>query len=330
VSLKRKDITARIVRAVLAALGLAGLASIGGAGAQPSSSRLVTVVVPGPPGSTPDLLARILAEWLRPILGQDFVIENRPGAGGIIGAEFVARAAPDGHTFLCATEWVFFSHLLNSKLTFDPHAFAPVSVVARYPLVLIGRKDLPVGDIDEMIRYARVNPGKLSYASSGIGSMHQLVYEAIKKQANIDLTHVPYRGGPPAMNDLLAGHVDVSLTSLNQAAPLIREGRLKLLAVVSSARLKEFPDAPALSEVLPGLEADAWSGMVAPPHTPDAITKRLSDAIAQVLRMPDVRARLTKLLLQPVGNTPDEMRAMMRKDAERWAPVVTAAKIIIN
>jgi tripartite-type tricarboxylate transporter receptor subunit TctC len=279
-------------RTLLAALAFTGFASIGGAAAQPSSSRLVTVVVPGPPGSTPDLLARVLAERLRQILGH--------------------------------------SHLLNSKLSFDPHAFAPVGIIARYPLVLIGRKDLPVGDIAEMIRYARVNPGKLSYASSGIGSMHQLVYEAIKKQANIDLTHVPYRGGPPAMNDLLAGHVDVSLTSLNQAAPLIKEGKLKLLAIVGGARLTEFPDAPALTEVLPGQEADAWSGMVAPPRTPEATTKRLSDAIAQVLQMPDVRARLAELLLEPVGNTPDEMRAIMRKDAERWAPVVTAAKITIN
>jgi tripartite-type tricarboxylate transporter receptor subunit TctC len=287
-------------------------------------------VVPAPPGSTPDLLARILAERLRPILGQDFIIENRPGAGGLIGAEFVARAAPDGHALLCATEWVFFSHLMNSKLSFDPYSFSPVSVVARYPLALIGRNNLPIGDIAEMISYARANPGKLSYASSGIGSMHQLVYEAIKKQANIELAHVPYRGGPPAMNDLLAGHVDVSLTSLNQAAPLIKEGRLKLLAIVSGTRLTQFPDAPALTEVLPGLEADAWSGMVAPPRTPEAITKRLSDAIAEVLRMPDVRARLAELLLEPVGNTPDEMRVMMRKDADRWASVVTAAKIIIN
>jgi tripartite-type tricarboxylate transporter receptor subunit TctC len=317
-------------RTLLAALAFTGFASIGGAAAQPSSSRLVTVVVPGPPGSTPDLLARMLAERLRQILGQDFIIENRPGAGGLIGAEFVARASPDGNTLLCATEWVFFSHLLNSKLNFDPHAFAPVGIIARYPLVLIGRKDLPVGDIAEMICYARANPGKLSYASSGIGSMHQLVYEAIKKQANIDLAHVPYRGGPPAMNDLLAGHVDVSLTSLNQAAPLIKEGKLKLLAIVGGARLTEFPDAPALTEVLPGLEADAWSGMVAPPRTPEAITKRVSDAIAQVLRMPDVRARLAELLLEPVGNTPDEMQAIMRKDVERWAPVVTAAKITIN
>jgi tripartite-type tricarboxylate transporter receptor subunit TctC len=309
---------------------LAVLTSISCAIAQSASNRLVTVVVPSPPGSTPDLLARLLSERLRPILGRDFIVENRPGAGGAIGAEFVARAAPDGHTLLCAVEWVFFSHLLNARLSFDPHAFAPVSVIVRYPLVLIGRKDLPANDIGDVIRYARAHPGKFSYASSGKGSMHQLVYEAIKRQANVDLTHIPYRGGPPAVNDLLAGHVDVSLTSLNQAAPLIRDGKLKLLGIVSDSRLTEFPDAPALAEVLPGLEADAWTGMVAPPRTPETITKPLSDAIAQVLQMPDVRARLTDILLEPIGSTPDRMRAMMRKDAERWAPVIAGAAITVD
>lgn len=317
-------------RTLVAALALAGLASTGGAMAQSSSSKIVTVVVPSPPGSTPDLLSRLLSERLRPMLGRDLIVENRSGAGGAIGAEFVARAAPDGHTLLCATEWVFFSHLLHSKLKFDPHAFAPVSVIVRYPLVLVGRRDLPAKDIDEVIRYARAHPGKLSYASSGKGSMHQLVYEAIKRQANVDLTHVPYRGGPPAITDLLAGQVDVSLTSLNNAAPLIKDGKLKLLGVVSNSRLTEFPEAPALTEVLPGLEADAWTGLVAPPRTPGEITRPLSEAIAQVLRMPDVRARLTETLLEPVGSTPDQMRAMMRKDAERWAPVIAAAKISVD
>ena len=319
-----------IGRAAVLALALAALASYGDAVAQPSPARPVNVIVPAPPGSTPDLVARILGERLRPIIGQGFLVENRPGAGGTIGAEFVARAAPDGQTLLCATEWVFFSHLLHTKLNFDPHSFAPVSVVVRYPLVLIGRRDLPASNIEDLIAYARAQPGKLSYASSGKGSMHQLVYEAIKRQANVELTHVPYRGGPPAINDLLAGHVDVSLTSINQAAPLVKDGKLKLLAVVDNSRLSDFPDTPRLAEVLPGLEAEAWTGLVAPPATPEAVTRRLSDAVAQVLQMPDVRARLLEMLLEPVGSTPNEMRTVMRKDANRWAPVIKTANITID
>jgi tripartite-type tricarboxylate transporter receptor subunit TctC len=213
-------------RSFLAALVMAGLAATGNATAQSYPNRKVTVVT-GAPGSTPDVLARLLAEKLRPMLGQDFIVENRPGAGGTIGAEFVARAVPDGHVLLCMTEWLFFSHLLYKKLSFDPHAFEPVSVLAKYPLILIGRGDLPFSTIAELIPYARAHPGKLNYASAGKGSMHQLVYEGIKKQAQIDLTHVPYRGGPLAMNDLLAGHVDISLTSLNQGAPHVKDGKVE-------------------------------------------------------------------------------------------------------
>src|SRR5215204_3780138 len=317
-------------RSFLAGLVMAGLIATGNATAQSYPSRMVTLVVPGPAGSTPDLLARLFAERLRPILGQDFIVENRPGAGGTLGAEFVARAAPDGHVLLCTVEWLFFSHLLHKKLTFDPHAFEPVSVLAKYPLILIGRSDLPVSSVAELIPYARAHPGKLNYASSGKGSMHQLVYEGIKKQAHIDLTHVPYRGGPLAMNDLLAGHVDISLTSLNQGAPYVRDGKLKLLGIVSHTRLPDFPDAPALTEVLPGLEADAWTGIAAPPRTPKEITRKLSEAIARIVQMPDLRMRFSELLLEPVGSTPEQMMAMVRKDAERWAPVIAAAKISVD
>lgn len=316
-------------RSFLAALVMAGLATTGNATAQSYPNRMVTVVT-GAPGSTPDVLARLLAEKLRPMLGQDFIVENRPGAGGTIGAEFVARAVPDGHVLLCMTEWLFFSHLLYKKLSFDPHAFEPVSVLAKYPLILIGRGDLPFSTIAELIPYARAHPGRLNYASAGKGSMHQLVYEGIKKQAQIDLTHVPYRGGPLAMNDLLAGHVDISLTSLNQGAPHVKDGKLKLLGIVSHTRLSEFPNAPALAEVLPGLEAEAWTGIAAPPRTPKAITGKLSEAIARILQMPDVRTRLSELLLEPVGGTPEQMMAMMRKDLARWAPVITAANVSID
>jgi tripartite-type tricarboxylate transporter receptor subunit TctC len=232
---------------------------------------------------------------------------------------------------LCTVEWLFFSHLIHTKLNFDPHAFEPVSIIAKYPLVLIGRKDLPLGDIAELISYARRHPGKLTYASSGIGSMHQLVFEGIKRQAAIDLTHVPYRGGSPQfVNDMLAGHVDVSLTPLGNGAAYVRDGKLKLLGILSNARLAEFPDAPAISEVLPGLETDGWTGIAAPPRTPRDVTYKLSKAIARVLEMPEVRERILGLKAIPVGNTPDQMRRVIQNDTERWAPVIRAAKISID
>jgi tripartite-type tricarboxylate transporter receptor subunit TctC len=298
---------------------------------QPYPNRLVTLIVPTPAGGTPDILARLVVDKLRATVRQDVVVDNRPGAGGIIGAESAARAAPDGHVLLCTVEWLFFSHLMHTKLSFDPHAFEPVSIIAKYPLVLIGRKDLPVGNIAELIAYARRHPGKLTYASSGIGSMHQLVFEGIKQQAAIDLTHVPYRGGSPQfVNDMLAGHVDVSLTPLGNGAPYVRDGRLRLLGILGNARLAEFPEAPAISEVLPGLETDGWTGIVAPPRTPKEITYKLSQAVARAVQVPDVRGRLLGLQAVPVGNTPDQMRQVIQTDTERWAPVIRAAKITID
>ncbi|MFL6804505.1 MAG: Bug family tripartite tricarboxylate transporter substrate binding protein [Xanthobacteraceae bacterium] len=318
------------IRSLTAAIFLANAVASGSAAEQPYPNRVVTLVVPSPAGGTPDLLARLVAERLRVAMGQDFIVDNRPGAGGIIGAESVARAASDGHVLLCAVEWLFFSHLMHKKMSFDPRALEPVSVVAKYPLILIGRKDLAIDSIAELIAYARRQPGKLTYASAGVGSMHQLVFEGIKKQAGIDLTHVPYRGGSQFVNDMVAGHVDVSLTALGNGAPYVKDGRLKLLGIVGNERLPEFPAAPALSEVLPGLEADAWTGIAAPPRTPKDITDKLSQAIARAMRMSDVRERLLALQAIPVGSTPDQMQAAIQKDIDRWAPVIRAATISVN
>jgi tripartite-type tricarboxylate transporter receptor subunit TctC len=318
-------------RMIAAAAAMIGSIATSNAAEQPHANRLVTLVVPTPAGGTPDILARLVVDKLRNAIGRDVVVENRPGAGGIIGAESVARAAPHGHVLLCTVEWLFVSHLIRSKLSFDPHAFEPVSIIAKYPLMLIGRKDLPFGNLADLIVYARRHPGKLTYASSGIGSMHQLVYEGIKRQAAIDLTHVPYRGGAPQfVNDMMAGHVDVSLTPLGNGAPYVRDGKLKLLAILNDVRLSEFPDAPAISEVLPGLETYGWTAIVAPPRTPRDITDEFSQAVARVLDMPEVRERILAMQALPVGNTPDQMRRVIEADTERWAPVIRAAKIGID
>jgi tripartite-type tricarboxylate transporter receptor subunit TctC len=318
-------------RMIAAALAVIGSIATGNALEQPYPNRLVTLIVPTPAGGTPDILARLVVNKLRDAIGRDVIVENRPGAGGIIGAESAARATPDGHVLLCTIEWLFVSHLIHNKLSFDPHAFEPVSIIAKYPLMLIGRKDLPFRNLAELIPYALRHPGKLTYASSGIGSMHQLVYEAIKRQAAIDLTHVPYRGGSPQfINDMMAGHVDMSLTPLGNGAPYVRDGKLKLLAVLSNTRLPEFADAPAISEVLPGLETYGWTGIAAPPRTPRDVTDKLSQAVARVLDMRDARERILAMQAVPVGKTPDQMRRIIEADTERWAPVIRAAKITLD
>src|SRR5436190_14526038 len=301
--------TRRRFLSIVFGLGL-GLGAVENTMAQTYPNRLVTLVVPGPAGS--DTVCRLLADKLRTILGQQLIVENRPGAGGTIGAEFAARAAPDGHVLLCANEYVYFSHLTYQKLAFDPQAFEPVSVLATFQGILVGRADLPANNLAELIAYARTHPGKLNYASAGVGSMPQLVLEAIKLRAGIDLVHVPYRGGAPALNDLIAGQVDVYFTSAVQGIPQIKAGKLKLLAVASRTRLADFPDVATIAEVLPGLEMEGWTAIAAPPRTSNDITRKLSEVIAKAMQMPDFRARILDAQAEPFGSRPEEMRATIQ------------------
>lgn len=304
-----------------------GLGAVGYATAQSYPNRVVTLISPAAAGGTADVLCRIVADKMRTILGQQVIVENHPGAGGIIGAEFVARSARDGHVLLCAPEFVFISHLVNPTLSFDPSAFEAVSVLATFPTVLVGRADLPANNVTELIAYARDHPGKLSFASAGKGSMAHLTLEAIKVTANLDMVHIPYRGGGLAMNDLLAGQIDMFLTSLPISLPHIESGKLKLLAITSRARLAAFPQVSTLAETLPGLWADSWIAIAAPSGTSRDITQKLSDATAKALQMPDVRGRMLELQAEPFGSTPEQMRELMRQNVERWRSVITAAKI---
>ncbi len=307
-----------------------GLNAIGNAKAQPYPNRTVTLVNTLSAGGSVDVACRIAAERLGRTLGQQFIVENRTGAGGNIGSEAVARAAPDGNTLLCAPDPNFTSHLLYSKLPFDPRAFEPVSVFAVFPMVLVGRAYLPANNVSELIAYARAHPGKLNYGSQGIGQFSHLTLEALKTMANIDIVHVPYRGGAVALNDLLAGQVDIFATPLASVISQINAGNLKLLAATGRNRLAAFPDVPALTEAMPGLEADSWLAIAAPPGTPKYITGKLSDAIAMVVTMPDVRARFAELQAEPLRTTPEQMREMIRRATEQWGRVIAAAKISIE
>ena len=294
----------------------------------PYPSRTITIVVPFPPGGTADLLPRLVAEKIRPMLGQTVIVENKPGASGNIGLESVARSAPDGYTLLDAPQLTFsVNHLLNANLSIDPRTLEPISVLATYPTVIYARADLPVNSLPELIAYAKANPGKLNYASQGRGQIGHLTLEAIKLRDDLDMLHVPYRGSAPAMNDLLAGHADLLADNLLAGMQHVQSGALKLIAVGGKERLKAFPNVATIAETLPGLYSETWMAVAAPAGTPKEITHKLSEMIAKAVQSPDLRERISQLQAEPLGSTPEQMAAMTKESYDRWAPVITKANI---
>jgi tripartite-type tricarboxylate transporter receptor subunit TctC len=324
----------RTFAAICIAGGVTALAAAfsNGALADPNfPSRVITIVVPFPAGGTADLLPRLAAEQLRPMLGQPVVIENKPGASGNIGTEGVARSAPDGYTLINAPQLSFsVNHLLNPKLRFDPRALEPVSVLATYPTVLFARGDLPANSLPELISYAKANPGKINYASQGLGQIGHLTLEALKLRAGIDMVHVPYRGSAPAINDLLAGQVDILADNLLSGMQHVQSGKLKIIAVGSKDRIKPFPNAATFAETLPGFYSDTWMAIAAPAGTPKEVTAKLSASIAKALQSADLRRRIEDLQAEPFGSTPEQMAELIKESHDRWAPVIEKAKITVE
>ena len=273
-------------------------------------NRAVTLVVPLSAGGTADILARIVAEKLRDVLGQPVIVENRPGgAGGMVGTESVIKAGPDGYTLLWAPQLTFsIAHLLYTKLSFDPRALEPISVIATYPAILLGRPDLPANNTAELLAYARANPGRINYGSQGNGQIGHLTAALLMHLGDVKLVHVPFRGSAPALTALLAGQIDILADLMPASKPHIEGGKIKLLGVASRERLKSFPDVQAIGEVLPGFESDTWMAMAAPPGTPKEVINKLADAVGKVFRMPDVRARIAALQVEPLGSSPAQMR----------------------
>jgi tripartite-type tricarboxylate transporter receptor subunit TctC len=320
------------MKRIIFGVGIAAtLALTGAASAQTSDqfpSRMITIVVPFPAGGTADLLPRLVAEQVKPLLGQTVIVENKPGASGNIGAEGVARSAPDGYTLLNAPQLSFsVNHLLNPNLRFDPRAMEPVSVLATYPTVLFARGDMQANSLSELIAYARANPGKMSYGSQGRGQIGHLTIEALKLLEGLDILHVPYRGSAPAMNDLLAGQVDILADNLLAGMQHVQSGKLKLIAVGGKERLKAFPKAATFAETLPGFYSDTWMAIAAPAGTPKDVTQKLSAAIAKALQAPELRRRIEELQAEPFGSTPQEMAALIKESHGRWAPVIEKAAI---
>jgi tripartite-type tricarboxylate transporter receptor subunit TctC len=291
-------------------------------------NRTIKIVVPIPPGGGANTVPRIVAEKLSSRWGQPIVIENRPGAGLNIGAQAVANAEPDGYTLLATPPAPLVpNRFLYSNLGFDPDAFVPVTILAKLPMVLVVRPNLPVSTLQQLIVFAKANPDKLTFASSGSGTTSHLGAEMLKAKAGIRLTHVPYKGLTPALTDVVAGHVDMMLHDFGSTFPLIRDGKLKALGVGSEGRNHELPDVPAISEIYADFVATTWYAIVAPPKTSTEIAVKLSRAVAETLLLPDVVRRLHDLSMTPVGSSPAETALFLKQETERMRELIAAARI---
>jgi tripartite-type tricarboxylate transporter receptor subunit TctC len=321
--------------ALLALVGcLAGLEL---AVAQPDAAdnypeRAIRVIVSVPAGGGVDTVTRLIAQRLQQRLGQPVVVENRAGAAGNIGAEVVANAAPDGYTLLAtAPATLVVNGALYKKLKYDPNAFEPVAVMATSPNVLVVRPDLPLNSAQELIAFAKANPRKLTYASQGNGTTSHLTAELFQKLTGTQLLHVPYRGTAPALNDLLAGHVDLMFVDLTAVLPLQRAGKTRLLAIASRQRQTDLPEIPTFEQIgVAGLISAAWNAIAAPPKTPASITSRLNTEINAILNLPEIAAHFRELQLTPVGGSRADMAKFVSQERQRWEDVVRYANVTLE
>ena len=308
------------------------LVAAGDAAAQAYPTKSIRLVAPSTPGDAPDVIARLIAERLSVALGQQVVVENRPGAGGVVGSEIVAKAAPDGYTLIMGNAG---SHGINaavySKLPYDIlKDFAPVSQIAIAPNIFVVNPGLPVTTIQELIAYAKARPGQLSYASGGNGSSSHMSMELLKSMAGIDVVHVPYKGSTPALTDVISGQDAVMSVNMPPAVPHVKAGKLRALAVTTRARTPSMPDLPTVAETLPGYETVAWFGVLAPAGTPRDVVNRLSAEIGRIARSPEMRERLAGMGAEPVGGTPEEFAAVMARDIAKWTELAKSVGIKID
>jgi tripartite-type tricarboxylate transporter receptor subunit TctC len=301
--------------------------------AQPYPAKPVRVIVPYPPGGGNDTLGRLFAAKLSERMGQSFVVENRPGAGTMIGTEAAAKSTPDGYTILLSS---IATHALSpnlyARVPYDPiKDFAPITLLGIAPTVMVVNKDLPARTLGELVSLAKAQPGNFTYASGGNGTPPHINGEVFKALAGVDLLHVPYKGGGPALADLIAGRVHVMLDTAASAMPHVRGGRLRALAISAPQRSPEYPDVPTFAEAgLPQYETNAWYSMHAPAGTPPDIVRRLNSELVAILKDPDILARFKQLSTEPVGNSPEEFGAFVRAELDKYARIIKAANIRLD
>jgi tripartite-type tricarboxylate transporter receptor subunit TctC len=315
-------------RSLIAAMLVAGL---GAAQAQDYPTRPVTIVVPFVSGGSTEIMARLIGQGLEAKLGKPVIIENKPGAGTVIGSNFVAKAEPDGHTLLMGTSSPMAINVTVYKaLPYNPATdLVPLAMVAESPFVLVVNNDLPVKTIPELVAYAKANPGKLSYGTAGPGSPHHLFAELFASLAGIKMTHVPYRGSLPAANDVLAGHIQLMFCDVPTVAGMIAGGKMRALGVTPGKRLTALPDIPTIAEAgVPGYAAAAWFMVVAPAKTPKPVVDRLHAELKAVTASAQTRDQISKLGLTPLDTPPvAAMETFVKSEIERWGKVVEAAGI---
>ena len=299
------------------------------AAAQDYPSRASTIVTPQAPGASSDLLARTVGDGLAAAFGQPVIIDNRPGAGGNVGAAYVARAPADGYTLMVGTDAMLTSNVyLYKNMPFDPvKDFAPITNAGANIICLAVNTQLPVASVPELIAYAKANPGKLQYGSSGIASPHHLSGELLAQKTGIQIVHVPYRGGGPAANDLLGGHISMAFLSLSSAVPLLTSGKIRILAMVEKSRYAAMPDIPTIGETVPGFEMSSWLGFLAPAATPAPLVARLNETIIKVLTTETVKEKLATLGLVVAPTTPAELAAIIKDGLAVRGQLVKAANI---
>jgi tripartite-type tricarboxylate transporter receptor subunit TctC len=304
-----------------------------GAWAQPYPAKPVRVIVPYPPGGGNDTLGRLFAAKLGARLGQPFLVENRPGAGTMIGTEAAAKSAPDGHTILLSS---IATHALSpnlySRVPYDPIAdFAPITLLGIAPTVLVINQEVPAKSLQELISLAKTKPGTLAYASGGNGTPPHINAEVFKSVAGVDLLHVAYKGGGPALTDLIAGRVHVMLDTAASAMPHVRAGKLRALALSAAKRSAEYPDLPTFAEAgLPAYDTNAWYSMHAPAGTPPEIVRRLNGELVAILKDADILARFKQLSTEPVGNSPEAFASFVKAELDKYARIIKAAGIKLD
>jgi tripartite-type tricarboxylate transporter receptor subunit TctC len=314
------------------AFGALAVATLAGAQTQDWPRKPVRVIVPFPAASTPDTLARTVTDRLSAQLKQPFVVENRPGAGGMIGTDAVAKAAPDGYTIgVSITGPLVNNTLLYKSMAYDPFRdLAPITLAVNQPCVLVVNKDFPAANVPEVIAELQRNAGKYNYASLGNGTVAHLSMELVAAKSATQVVHVPYAGSAQAVAAIVAGDASLGCMPAISVMPLVRAGRLKAIGAASRTRNPLLPDLPTLGEQGLEIEANAWIGFIAPAKTPPALLARLHDEIAGVLREPEVRKALAGQLMEPVGNTPSEFSAYMKEELARWGPIIRANRITLD
>ncbi len=315
----------RALRSGSFAVLLAIACGIGVVRAQDYPNRSVKIIVPTPPGGPVDVIARLTANYLQRALSQAFVVENRAGAGNTIGSKDAAEAAPDGYTLLySAASGLIVAPLLHRDAGYDAlKSYDPVALVGATTNILVVNPAVPANTVAELVAYAKANPGKINFSSGGIGVLPHLIGEMFKARAGIDIVHVPYKGGGPSINDLVAGNVQMTFEATSVLLPLVKAGRLRALAVTAASRIAELPNVPTMVESgYPGFITAAWSGLLAPAHTPQPIVAKLNATINEGLKTAELKTALTTLSYQPLGGTPQEFTATMKAENAKWSPII--------